>query len=79
MDWYGSKKAPGFEYHLLAIALALIALALVVIVNGAVASSVARFWYQHQSALASTIQEEQGRPYETSYSRSCESRIYWPR
>jgi putative oxidoreductase len=43
MNWAGEKKGHGFEYHLLAIALAL-----VVVVRGAGAFSLDRAFYQHQ-------------------------------
>jgi putative oxidoreductase len=43
MNWMGDKKGHGFEYHLLAIALAL-----VVIVEGAGAFSLDRAIYEHQ-------------------------------
>ena len=42
MDWYGTRKGHGFEYHLLAIALAL-----VLLVQGAGAVSMDYFWYRH--------------------------------
>lgn len=43
MNWTGEKKGQGFEYHLLAIALAL-----VIIVEGAGALSVDHALYEHQ-------------------------------
>ena len=43
MNWAGDKKGHGFEYHLLAIALAL-----VVIIRGAGALSLDRAFYKHQ-------------------------------
>lgn len=46
MDWFGSQKGHGIEYHLLAIALAL-----VVVVKGAGALSVDRLLYEHTSGL----------------------------
>ena len=51
MDWYGTRRGHGFEYHLLAIALAL-----VVVIKGAGPVSVDYFLYQHH-AQASTLQE----------------------
>lgn len=42
LNWFGDKKGHGFEYHLLAIALALI-----VVVKGSGAFSVDRIWYEH--------------------------------
>jgi putative oxidoreductase len=45
MDWHGSQKGHGFEYHLI-----VIALALVVIVRGAGAFSIDYLWYQHYSS-----------------------------
>jgi len=46
MDWFGSQKGHGIEYHLLAIALAL-----VVVVNGAGALSLDGLVHQHVSRL----------------------------
>jgi len=43
MNWYGDKKGHGFEYHLLAMVLAL-----VVLVKGAGALSLDRVWYQYE-------------------------------
>jgi len=43
MNWYGDKKGHGIEYHLLAIALALL-----ILVEGAGAWSLDRVLYQHQ-------------------------------
>ena len=51
MDWYGNRKGHGFEYHLLAIALAL-----VVIVKGAGAFSIDYLWYQHD--LGKTLAQQ---------------------
>jgi putative oxidoreductase len=44
LNWFGEKKGHGFEYHLLAIALALI-----VFVRGSGALSLDHAWYQHVS------------------------------
>ena len=52
MDWYGNQKGHGFEYHLLAIALAL-----VVIVKGAGAFSIDSIWYHHDIAQTSAQQQ----------------------
>jgi putative oxidoreductase len=52
MDWHGTQKGHGFEYHLI-----VIALALVVIVKGAGAFSIDYFWYQHYTAGTSARQE----------------------
>lgn len=46
LNWFGSKQGHGIEYHLLAIALAL-----VVVVKGAGAFSVDRLIYEHSSRL----------------------------
>jgi putative oxidoreductase len=43
VNWYGNKKGHGFEFHLLACALALI-----VFIEGAGPFSVDRVWYQHE-------------------------------
>jgi putative oxidoreductase len=51
MDWYGNRKGHGFEYHLLAIALAL-----VVIIKGAGAFSLDYLWYQHYAGHTSAQQ-----------------------
>ena len=59
MDWFGNQKGHGVEYHLLAIALAL-----VVIVKGAGAFSIDRAWYQHRNAQASAVPELQGDDYD---------------
>ena len=52
MNWYGNQKGHGFEYHLLAIALAL-----AVIVNGAGAFSLDSLWYHHDIAQTSAQQQ----------------------
>jgi|SRR5215472_5644095 len=52
MDWYGNQKGNGYEYHLLAITLALI-----VIVKGAGAFSIDHVVYEHYTAPASAVQE----------------------
>jgi putative oxidoreductase len=52
MDWHGSQKGHGFEYHLI-----VIALALVVIVKGAGACSIDYLWYQHYIAGTSARQQ----------------------
>jgi putative oxidoreductase len=46
LNWFGNQKGHGIEYHLLAIALAL-----VVVVKGAGAFSVDRLLYEHTSGL----------------------------
>jgi putative oxidoreductase len=46
LNWFGTQKGHGIEYHLLAIALAL-----VVVVKGAGALSVDRLVYEHVSGL----------------------------
>jgi putative oxidoreductase len=46
LNWFGNQKGHGIEYHLLAIALAL-----VVVVKGAGAFSVDRLVYEHTSGL----------------------------
>jgi putative oxidoreductase len=51
LDWFGDRKGHGYEYHLLAIALAL-----VVIVKGAGAFSVDRVIYTHGAALQGSPQ-----------------------
>ncbi|MFZ3217029.1 MAG: DoxX family protein [Candidatus Acidiferrales bacterium] len=48
MNWFGDKKGHGFEYHLL-----VVALALVIVVNGAGAFWLDHAWSQH--LIASTI------------------------
>lgn len=50
MDWFGSQKGHRIEYHLLAIALAL-----VVVVQGAGPFSVDRLVYQHISGLEQSV------------------------
>jgi putative oxidoreductase len=50
MNWAGEKKGHGFEYHLLAIALAV-----VVIVEGAGAFSLDRAIYIHQVGIRADI------------------------
>jgi len=52
MNWYGNQKGHGIEYHLLAIALAL-----VVIVKGAGAFSIDHVLYEHQAAQATTLEQ----------------------
>jgi putative oxidoreductase len=52
MDWYRNRKGHGFEYHLLAITLAIL-----VIIRGAGAFSVDRALYDHQTAQASTLEQ----------------------
>jgi len=52
MDWHGSQKGHGFEYHLI-----VIALALVVIVKGAGAFSIDYLWYQRSIAGTSARQQ----------------------
>ena len=52
MDWYGNQKGHGFEYHLLALALAL-----VVIVNGAGAFSIDYLWSEHHITQTSALQQ----------------------
>ena len=52
MDWHGNQKGHGIEYHLLAIALAL-----VVIVKGAGAFSIDHLLYQHYIAQTSARQQ----------------------
>src|SRR5919108_1374544 len=52
MDWYGSQRGHGIEYHLLALVLALI-----VTVKGAGAFSIDHVWYEHPNAQASAVQE----------------------
>jgi putative oxidoreductase len=49
LNWFGNKEGHGYEYHLLAIALAL-----VVIVKGSGAFSVDRLIFQHGAALESS-------------------------
>ena len=56
MDWYGNRKGHGFEYHLLAIALAV-----VVIVKGAGAFSIDYLWYQHDAGQTLAQQPVAGR------------------
>ena len=56
MDWYGNRKGHGFEYHLLAIALAL-----VVIVKGGGAFSMDYLWYQHYAGHTSAQRSIAGR------------------
>ncbi len=51
LNWFGDKEGHGFEYHLLAIGLAL-----VVIVKGAGAFSVDRLIYKHAATLESSQQ-----------------------
>jgi len=50
MDWFGSQKGHGIEYHLLAIALAL-----VVVVKGAGAFSLDGLIHQHVSRLEQSL------------------------
>ena len=50
MDWFGSQKGHGIEYHLLAIALALI-----VVVKGAGALSLDRIVHEHVSGLEQSV------------------------
>jgi putative oxidoreductase len=50
LNWFGSQKGHGIEYHLLAIALALI-----VVVKGAGALSVDRLVYEHVSRWEQSI------------------------
>src|SRR5246127_460358 len=50
MDWFGSQKGHGIEYHLLAIALAL-----VVVVKGAGAFSLDELVHQHVSRLEQSL------------------------
>lgn len=50
MNWFGSQDGHGIEYHLLAIALAL-----VVVVQGAGAFSVDRLVYRHISGLEQSV------------------------
>jgi len=52
MNWYGNQKGHGIEYHLLAIALAL-----VVIVKVAGAFSIDHVLYEHQAAQATTLEQ----------------------
>jgi putative oxidoreductase len=52
MDWHGNQKGHGIEYHLMAIALALI-----VIVKGAGSLSLDYALYEHQTAESSTLQQ----------------------
>jgi putative oxidoreductase len=61
MDWYGNQKGHGFEYHLLAIALAL-----VITVKGAGTLSIDRLLYQHYVTQSSAVQELQGNDYDPS-------------
>lgn len=51
LNWFGNKEGHGYEYHLLAIALAL-----VVIVRGARAFSVDRLIYKHGATLEGSQQ-----------------------
>jgi putative oxidoreductase len=53
MNWFGDKKGHGFEYHLLALALAL-----VVLVKGAGAFSVDHARYERLTDSASTMSED---------------------
>jgi len=50
MNWFGGQKGHGIEYHLLAIALAL-----VVVVNGGGAFSLDGFVHQHVSRLEQSV------------------------
>ena len=50
MDWFGSQKGHGIEYHLLAIALAL-----VVVVKGAGAFSLDHLVHEHVSGLEQSV------------------------
>jgi putative oxidoreductase len=50
LNWFGNQKGHGIEYHLLAIALAL-----VVVVKGAGAFSVDRLVYEHTSGLEQSV------------------------
>ena len=50
LNWFGNQKGHGIEYHLLAIALAL-----VVVVKGAGAISVDRLVYKHTSGLEQSV------------------------
>jgi putative oxidoreductase len=52
MNWYGNQEGHGIEYHLLAIALAL-----VVTVKGAGAFSIDRLLYRHYMAQTSGLQQ----------------------
>lgn len=48
LNWFGDKPGNGFEYHLLAIALALI-----IVVKGSGAFSLDHTWYEHMSDFRS--------------------------
>lgn len=50
LNWFGTQEGHGIEFHLLAIALAL-----VVVVKGAGALSVARLVYEHVSGLEQSV------------------------
>ena len=50
LNWFGNQKGHGIEYHLLAIALAL-----VVVVKGAGAFSLDRLVYEHTSRLEQSV------------------------
>src|ERR1700686_3111478 len=50
LNWFGNQKGHGIEYHLLAIALAL-----VVVVKGAGAFSVDRLVYKHTSGVEQSV------------------------
>src|ERR1700693_4351742 len=50
LNWFGTQKGHGIEYHLLAIALAL-----VVVVKGAGAFSVDRLVYEHTSGVEQSV------------------------
>ncbi|MBZ5665639.1 MAG: DoxX family protein [Acidobacteriia bacterium] len=52
LNWFGDKKGHGIEYHLLAMALALI-----VLIKGAGAFSLDRGWYQRQLSKESTVSQ----------------------
>jgi putative oxidoreductase len=52
MNWYGNQEGQGFEYHLLAIALAI-----VVTVKGGGAFSIDHFWYDHLRPAGATIEQ----------------------
>jgi len=53
LNWFGTQKGHGIEYHLLAIALAL-----VVVVKGAGALSVDRLVYEHISGLEQPVADK---------------------
>lgn len=51
MNWYGNQERHGFEYHLLAMALAV-----VVIIKGGGAFSIDHSWYEHHTAEALALE-----------------------